>query len=279
MVERVKALNQSIEYIEAHLLETIKISQVAKQSYVSQTQFYQLFSMIFGLTVKEYIRKRRLSLASMELLKTDMTILDLAIKYQYQSYASFSRAFKGLFGLAPSHYRKQPVNIEYFPKIHVTPSLLKQERMAIGMNEKKVYAVLEDQSQGYFFDVDIDGFEKINENFGRKAGDYVLTQVPRRLKKLIKKKTIESTDILRIGADEFVFLASNLKEDAAKKLAEVIIHAFDQPMIYEKNEIKVSVSIGIVNLNVGYNKKEVLNQSQMEMLLAKKNGRNQYSIN
>lgn len=50
-------------------------------------------------------------------------------------------------------------------------------------------------------------------------------------------------------------------------------------MIYEKNEIKVSVSIGIVNLNVGYNKKEVLNQSQMEMLLAKKNGRNQYSIN
>lgn len=192
MVERVKALNQSIEYIEAHLLETIKISQVAKQSYVSQTQFYQLFSMIFGLTVKEYIRKRRLSLASMELLKTDMTILDLAIKYQYQSYASFSRAFKGLFGLAPSHYRKQPVNIEYFPKIHVTPSLLKQERMAIGMNEKKVYAVLEDQSQGYFFDVDIDGFEKINENFGRKAGDYVLTQVPRRLKKLIKHETIES---------------------------------------------------------------------------------------
>ncbi|ATW27925.1 helix-turn-helix transcriptional regulator [Candidatus Formimonas warabiya] len=99
-------IQNSIDYIEKHLGEKIKLDQIAKQSYFSEFHFHRLFREAIGTTVMNYIRTRRLSEAARELVKTDAKITDIAFKYQFSSEESFSRAFKKLYGTTPRNFRK-----------------------------------------------------------------------------------------------------------------------------------------------------------------------------
>ena len=98
-------IQNSIDYIEKHLCENIKLSEIAKQSHFSQFHFHRLFRKTVGTSVMEYVRKRRLSEAAMELAETDEKITNIAFKYQFSSEESFSRAFKKLYGASPRDYR------------------------------------------------------------------------------------------------------------------------------------------------------------------------------
>ncbi len=99
-------INKSIEYIEKNLSEEIKLNEVAKQSYFSEFHFHRLFHKTVGTPVMDYVRKRRLFEASRELAETGEKITDIALKYQFSSEESFSRAFKKLYGQSPREYRK-----------------------------------------------------------------------------------------------------------------------------------------------------------------------------
>lgn len=94
-------LQNAIGYIEAHLCEEIEIENIAKAAYMSQSSFYAVFPSVLGTAVKDYIRKRRLSLSAYDLIHSEMSILDIALTYQYGTYESYSRAFKKLFGICP----------------------------------------------------------------------------------------------------------------------------------------------------------------------------------
>lgn len=109
-------VNQATEYIESHIAEDINLEEIAKQCYVSYHYFTKTFSMITGYTLKEYIRNRRITLASYEVSNTDHRILDIGIKYGYSSNEAFSRAFKKIHGMNPSEARKNNVTIyTHFP--------------------------------------------------------------------------------------------------------------------------------------------------------------------
>jgi len=99
-------IKKSIEYIEKNLSEEIKLNEIAKQSYFSEYHFHRLFHKTVGAPVMDYVRKRRLFEASKELVETEEKITDIALKYQFSSEESFSRAFKKLYGLSPREYRK-----------------------------------------------------------------------------------------------------------------------------------------------------------------------------
>lgn len=98
-------IQNSIDYIEKHLCESIKLDKIAKQSYFSEFHFHRLFRKTVGTSVMEYVRKRRLSMAARELTETDEKITNIAFKYQFSSEESFSRAFKRLYGTSPRDYR------------------------------------------------------------------------------------------------------------------------------------------------------------------------------
>lgn len=98
-------IQNSIDYIEKHLCENIKLDEIAKQSYFSEFHFHRLFRKTVGTSVMEYVRKRRLSEAAVELVETDEKITSIAFKYQFGSEESFSRAFKKLYGTNPRAYR------------------------------------------------------------------------------------------------------------------------------------------------------------------------------
>ncbi len=105
-MEWVKAINNAIEYMEDHLTEEITLGDIAENVYISAFHFQRAFSMMTGMSPTEYLRNRRLSQAGAELVKGDVKVLDVALKYGYDSPESFTKAFTRFHGVSPMQVRK-----------------------------------------------------------------------------------------------------------------------------------------------------------------------------
>lgn len=99
-------IQQSLDYIEEHLQEELRIAEIAARAYFSAFHFQRMFLAISGFTVNEYIRKRRLSEAANRLRGSNESVLQIALCFQYQSQEAFTRAFQSFTGLTPGKYRK-----------------------------------------------------------------------------------------------------------------------------------------------------------------------------
>ena len=108
-MEWMAIIGNSIQYIEEHITEEISVDSIAKHVNVSTFYFQKGFSMLCGFTVAEYIRNRRLALAGNDLLVTDEKIIDIAMKYGYDSPDSFTKAFTRFHGVTPASVRKEEV--------------------------------------------------------------------------------------------------------------------------------------------------------------------------
>lgn len=121
-MEWVRSINKAIEYVEEHLTEDIRCEDVANHVYISLFHFQRTFHLLTGMTVGEYIRKRRLSLAGEELTKKDVRVVDIALKYGYESPESFHKAFTRFHGISPSQ-AKRGCELKSFNKLVVKISL------------------------------------------------------------------------------------------------------------------------------------------------------------
>lgn len=110
--ERLKLL---IKYIEENLTEAIDYKELAKILLVNEYSLHRIFYFVTGISLVEYIRKRRLSRAAIELLENKQKIVDMAVKYQYDSATAFSRAFRKMMGFTPKDVYKYQRKIVYFP--------------------------------------------------------------------------------------------------------------------------------------------------------------------
>lgn len=99
-------VHDSLEYIEENLDDRINLDDLAQKAHLSKYHYHRLFHKTTGESVTKYITKRRMKKASEELVQTDQTIIDIALKYQYASQESFSRAFLRIYGLTPGKYRR-----------------------------------------------------------------------------------------------------------------------------------------------------------------------------
>jgi AraC family transcriptional regulator len=99
-------MNECIEYIENHLQKKIEVEKLAQLTYSSKFHFQRMFSMLTGVTVAEYIRKRRLTLAAQELSNAKEKVIDVALRYGYETPESFSKAFRRAHGVSPSQVRE-----------------------------------------------------------------------------------------------------------------------------------------------------------------------------
>lgn len=117
------SLNTLIDTIEKELEKEIDYNELAKVIGTSAYTMQRIFTFLTGITVTEYIRKRRLSKAAEELRKTDHKIIDIAMKYHYDSPVSFSNAFKKIYGQSPANFRKSNADIIFFPRIEFSPTI------------------------------------------------------------------------------------------------------------------------------------------------------------
>jgi AraC family transcriptional regulator len=114
-----KKISQCIEYIEENLQKELVLQEIARQAGMSLYHCHRIFSALTGYSLKEYIRKRRLSLAAIELVKTKKRIIDIAYEYSYETPESFSRAFRQFFSVNPNLYRRGDYCIELLEKIDI----------------------------------------------------------------------------------------------------------------------------------------------------------------
>lgn len=119
-----KRFFNSIEYVEEHLYEPVTIHDIAKASSYSAYHFSRIFKSLVGDSPKEYLRKRRLTVAASRLLQEDTSILDLALQCQFESQEAFTRAFKQLFAVTPGQYRKESDPYRLIYKDQFSPHML-----------------------------------------------------------------------------------------------------------------------------------------------------------
>ena len=119
----ITGMQKAIDYIEANLTEEIDYEKVAAESFSSSYHFQRVFSILCGYTLGEYIRLRRLSLAGAELANGKEKVIDIALKYGYDSPDSFAKAFQKFHGITPSQARADGSKLKSFSRLSIKISL------------------------------------------------------------------------------------------------------------------------------------------------------------
>lgn len=112
-------MQRAINYVEEHLKERLDYEEIAKQADCSSYYFQKIFGILCDMSLGEYIRNRRLSLAGSELVGTDKKVIDIALEYGYESPESFTRAFVKFHGVTPTQARTGEKGLKIFSRIHV----------------------------------------------------------------------------------------------------------------------------------------------------------------
>ncbi|PKM61096.1 MAG: AraC family transcriptional regulator [Firmicutes bacterium HGW-Firmicutes-4] len=128
-------LNRSIAYIESHLDGTVDYSEAAKIAVCSVYHYQRFFSYIAEIPLSEYIRRRRLTLAAFELQSSDSKVIDIALKYGYDTPEAFSRAFKNMHDVAPTSARNRRVLLKAYPRISFNISIKGDTEMKYRVEE------------------------------------------------------------------------------------------------------------------------------------------------
>lgn len=110
-------MNRAADYIENNMTGEIDLTVAARYACCSVWEFQRIFSFMAYVSVGEYIRRRRLALAAADIQSGNDKIIDIALRYGYDSPAAFSRAFGQLFGVAPSRARSDGVPLPAYPRI------------------------------------------------------------------------------------------------------------------------------------------------------------------
>lgn len=138
----VESIQKAIAYMESHLLEDITIEVIAKQANVSPFHFQRTFAVLTEITVGDYLRRRRLTLAGEELLTTDVKIIDLAYKYGYDTPEAFTKAFRRQHEVTPSDVRKGKGKLQSYNRLIIQVTLKGAEPMKYRLVEKEAFQIV-----------------------------------------------------------------------------------------------------------------------------------------
>ncbi|MFD1038384.1 AraC family transcriptional regulator [Virgibacillus byunsanensis] len=138
----VESLQKAIDYMEEHLLDDMSMERIAKQANFSVFHFQRTFSVLTEMSVGEYLRRRRLTLAAHELTRTNAKIIDLAYKYGYDTPEAFSKAFRRQHGVSPSEARKYMGKLKSYNRLGLQVNLKGVEPMQYKVVEREGFQVV-----------------------------------------------------------------------------------------------------------------------------------------
>ena len=141
-MEWIERLNLSLEYIEQNLTEELEYEKIAQVACCSAYHFQRMFAYLAGVPLGEYIRRRRMTLAAAELQTCDTKVIDLAVKYGYDSPTAFNRAFQGVHGIAPSAAREKGVALQAFLPISFKIMVKGAAQMEYRIEQKEAFRIV-----------------------------------------------------------------------------------------------------------------------------------------
>lgn len=238
-MENLQILIDALDFIENNLTESIKTDDIANHLYCSKSTIEKLFRYVNNVSIRDYIIRRRMSRAALDIAhSSEESILDIGIKYGYGSNEAFTRAFYSVWQISPSEFRKNPSAYELFPGYKMDPELMEEKSMS---DRKKVdiselYDCIRSRKGCYMVVGDIRSLVPIN-NISTKAGDLAI------ITGLNRMEAAAGTDdiVFRIGGDEFVILTNSSDEEYAKSLCAEILSHNNECIVWEGQEIPVSM--------------------------------------
>ena len=138
----VQGIQNAICFIEDNITEELDYEIIARQAYVSSFHFQRAFSVLCGFTLGEYIRNRRLTLAAMELTSGGAKVIDVAVKYCYDSPDSFTKAFVRFHGISPSFAKKEGANLKSIAPLKIKLNLEGGNVMDYKIETKEKFTVI-----------------------------------------------------------------------------------------------------------------------------------------
>lgn len=142
-------LQKAIDYIENNLKNNVNLEEISKAAGYSIPHLYRVFTAIVGCSVKEYVRKRKLSNAMYDIVASKRSIIQIAFECGFESHEAFTRDFKLAYGEPPSSFRKKQVEPNLFEKINLLlknneesviilkPEIIcKDEKLLLGISRK-----------------------------------------------------------------------------------------------------------------------------------------------
>lgn len=237
-MENVLLITSALEYIEENINENIKTDIIADHLYCSKSTLEKLFRFVTNMSIRDYMIRRRMSLAARELSKESVSLLDLALKYGYGSNEAFTRAFRSVWHVTPSEYKNNPVRYELFPALRLDPELMEDEHMKTRkkVDISELYDYIKERNNCYFVAVDIKNLIPIND-IAREAGDLAILTAMNRLDAAAGADDI----IFRIGGDEFVALTSSADAAYAEKIVAEITSHNGECFSYDNKEIPLKL--------------------------------------
>ncbi len=138
----IEKMNAAIIHIEQHITQTLNTEDIAKVVGCSTYHFQRIFAYMTGIPLSEYIRRRRMSLAVVDLKNDDMKIIDVALKYGYHSPTAFNRAFQNVHGIAPSLVKLDGVSVKSYSPLSFQMVIKGVESLDLRIEAKEPFRVV-----------------------------------------------------------------------------------------------------------------------------------------
>lgn len=137
----VERLNRTINYIEENLTGEIKLDEIGRMACCSSYHYQRMFAYIADVPLSEYIRRRRMSRAAVDLIDGDSRVIDVAMKYGYDSPTAFNRAFRSVHGIAPSEVKKCG-SLNAYPPISFKISIKGEQKMEYRIEKRDAFRIV-----------------------------------------------------------------------------------------------------------------------------------------
>ena len=138
----IEGIQNSIDYIEQHLADELDIEEIAGMAALSPFYYQRIFGALCGMTVGEYIRARRMTLTAQELSRAETRVIDMAVKYGYDSPDSFTKAFLKFHGIWPSRAREPGAPLKSFAPLHIKISMEGGSMLDYRIVEKAPFTII-----------------------------------------------------------------------------------------------------------------------------------------
>ena len=249
-MENLALLNLALCYMEENLSENITAEDVARACYCSPSSLQKPFRRLSHYSIKEYIIKRRLTLAARDLRdRPQDSILDIALRYCYQSNEAFTRAFEAMWNCSPSAYRQGRSFADLCPRLILSGEYdygdeYMDKKRTVDISE--LYDLFKERKNCYFVCCDIRSLIPINE-ISHKAGDLAIAETAHRMDQCCGPEDL----VFRIGGDEFAMLTASNDPAYARQIADRILEMNGQTFAYENREIPLSLYAEITRFPEG----------------------------
>jgi AraC family transcriptional regulator len=141
-MEWIEHFNRAINYIEDNLSNEIRLDTAARIACCNTYHFQRMFAYMTGIPLSEYIRRRKMSLAAEELRSDNSKVIDVSVKYGYDSPTAFNRAFRSIHGIAPSQAKEAAVSLKAYPPISISLSIKGDNALNYRIEQRDAFRII-----------------------------------------------------------------------------------------------------------------------------------------